>query len=705
MSEHESKTFTRREMLKLSLMAGSATLIGAGGVREVLAGSCHDSTMPTSCGNAIEAYPTSPLIGGKLVTTRSRIGQVIVSVSRRRGNFDAFRDPLPIPTAYPASSPFSNPTTGSVQDSDGEVHQVGVNDPLVTGYPGWIQTPMYYRIRLQVAQHRFTRQQVVPIDAVGNVVMAPGQIGFGRKYLPPSTIWGFNGQFPGPMINAEYGRPCLVRFENRLANDHGLDSQDFGAPDRAFLTHLHNGHTAPESDGNPNHKPCPYGPGQWAENLYLNWPAGGDDREKQSFYWFHDHRMDHTGANVYKGMVGLYPIYDPIKDNGDERTGLRLPGVRTNRLDGTFNVQYDIPLAFYDCRLDDGVTPHQDFHTGCGETRPAWWGKTYYRHFPNHGFVGDIFTVNGVACPVLHVKRRRYRFRLLDASISRQYEFKLMQGDVAAVPGQQGQYNFVDGRGGNTLGEQVMRFRQISSDGGLLPFPIDRDSINLWPAKRREVIIDFRYYQDGVSPTRNGDVIYLANIAQMQDGRKRTDPDPLDVDFIANYCVPVLKFVIDGNNEEPDNSLMPALNQPLRELPPLPDIRSLPTRRFVFDKQSMGGEFLWTVNGGVFHPALHLASPTKGQPELWTFVNSGGGWTHPIHIHQEEHRIISRNGVPPPSPGHPDDVSREDVVSLEGGESVTFYRNFRTFTGKYVAHCHNLAHEDHAMMFGWTIEP
>jgi FtsP/CotA-like multicopper oxidase with cupredoxin domain len=33
------------------------------------------------------------------------------------------------------------------------------------------------------------------------------------------------------------------------------------------------------------------------------------------------------------------------------------------------------------------------------------------------------------------------------------------------------------------------------------------------------------------------------------------------------------------------------------------------------------------------------------------------------------------------------------------------YRNFRTFTGKYVAHCHNLAHEDHAMMFGWILEP
>ncbi len=119
---------------------------------------------------------------------------------------------------------------------------------------------------------------------------------------------------------------------------------------------------------------------------------------------------------------------------GDERQGLRLPGVRTDHADGSFDVDYDIPLAFYDCRLDDGVTMHKDIHDTANEfplaknprTHPEWWGKTFYKHFPNHGFVGDIFTVNGTAYPVLEVKRRKYRFRFLDASIARIYEFKLM---------------------------------------------------------------------------------------------------------------------------------------------------------------------------------------------------------------------------------------------------------------------------------------
>ena len=146
------------------------------------------------------------------------------------------------------------------------------------------------------------------------------------------------------------------------------------------------------------------------DNLYLNWPAGNDSREKQSFFWFHDHRMDHTGSNVYKGMVGLYPIYDPENnlDAGDETQGLRLPGVRTNHADGTFDVDFDIPLAIYDCRLDDGTTIHKDIHDGQGEF-PAAGNPT---HAP--GVVGqDVLQ----ALPQPRLRRRhlhRQRDRVPD---------------------------------------------------------------------------------------------------------------------------------------------------------------------------------------------------------------------------------------------------------------------------------------------------
>ena len=177
--------------------------------------------------------------------------------------------------------------------------------------------------------------------------------------MPPSTIYGFNGQFPGPMINAQYGQPTIVRFINKLdENPTNLDRQDFGAPDYSFLTHLHNAHTAPESDGQPHYsmnygpKNHGYKPGMWVDNLYLNWPAGNDEREKQSFFWFHDHRMDHTGANVYKGWSGCTRSTTRSRTSVTRPTrwGLQLPGRRTDH-DGTFDVEYDIPLAFFDCPL------------------------------------------------------------------------------------------------------------------------------------------------------------------------------------------------------------------------------------------------------------------------------------------------------------------------------------------------------------------
>jgi FtsP/CotA-like multicopper oxidase with cupredoxin domain len=671
----------------------------------------------------IEALPTSPLI------------------------LTPFRDPLPIPKALapvPASTVAQwaqppGPGPGQQNSLRNEQHQIWPNQ---IGYPD----PIVYQIDLLVRTHAFTTSQVLPIDNHGQKTTSFDATG--KQYpagtvrtLPLSTIYGFNGTFPGPRINAEYGKPVLVRFADHLdQNPLGLDRQDFGAPDWSFLTHLHNGHTAPESDGNPYYSMTRgprhegYLPGMFVDNLYLNWPAGGDNREKQSFFWFHDHRMDHTGSNVYKGMVGIYPIYDPQTypgvtggaDMGDERQGFRLPGVRTDNHDGSFDVAYDIPLVVYDCRLDDGVTIHQDIHDAQGEfpaahnprTHPEWWGKTFFKHFPNHGFVGDVFTVNGTAYPVLEVKRRKYRLRFLDASVARIYEFKLMsstKGPKSAVSlgftddDLQGQYRIPDG-------QQCMRFTQIATEGGLLPFPIIRDSFELWPAKRREFIVDFTKYMDG-TPTTKGDVIYLTDVMNMPDGRmwsnsSRFDPDPA-------YKVPLLKIVI--GDPAPDDSVIPTK---MRDLPPLPaNWQSLLNNRSIFEVErgSAGGEIEWLINGKPFDPnhvgislknnagKTPLAQQRKGSFNLWELRNGGGGWVHPMHVHMEEHRTVMRNGrdvtKPGADPSHPDDASREDTAALDPGESVIVYRGFRDFVGPYVAHCHNLLHEDHAMMFGWETIP
>jgi FtsP/CotA-like multicopper oxidase with cupredoxin domain len=261
-----------------------------------------------------------------------------------------------------------------------------------------------------------------------------------------------------------------------------------------------------------------------------------------------------------------------------------------------------------------------------------------------------------------------------------------------------------------------MRFTEIATDGGLLPYPILRNAFELWPAKRREVIVDFTKYQDG-SRTTKGDVLYLVNLAQMLIGRMPNGPmmegdnDTLvpDPNYDPNYRVPIMKIVM--GDDAPDDSVIPATLRELATITPS-DIAAAPKRRFELQREDAAGEIEWLINGRPFDPLQSIALPKRGRPEVWTLKNNGIGWVHPLHIHMEEHRVIKRNGknvVPPPaSPSvatgkNVDDLGREDVVSLGAGDEISFYRNFRTFVGPYVAHCHNLAHEDHAMMFAWTI--
>ena len=724
---------SRREVFQLSLMSGSAALIG-GKMAQGQTVNCRSlPPMPypidvLTGAPALELFPTSPFI------------------------LSPFNDPLPIPQAMrpgyrqpdgtlatpdeendwqvrqQASSGSGRSRPGpdkGKQDSfgrrsrtaglngpkvpDAGTHQLWTDGSGVSGtdggrnVPGFpLPDPILYHIRVQVAQHKYTTSAVQPISSQGRPQTPPPNIranSSGQYFMPDNTIYSFNGTFPGPMINNEYGRPSLVRFENDLdINPLNLDRQDFGAPDWAFLTHLHNGHTAPESDGQPHHLSenlGGYQPGQWTDNLYLNYPAGNDPNEKQSFFWFHDHRMHHTGANVYKGMVGLFPIYDPILDPGDETApgGLGLPGRKTVNPDGSFDVKYDIPMALYDCRMDDGITQHQDYHNGCGELHPEWWGKSFFRHFPDHGFVGDIFTVNGTAYPRLDVFQRKYRFRYLGASVSRQYEIVFMKSvsGPKAAPGTLGQWTLPDG-------QICMKMNQIASEGGLLPNPILRDALQIWPAKRREIVMDFTKYQDG-SPTKAGDVIYMVNVLQMDTGRMGNYNKPGSTSF--TYKVPLMKIVIGGPPPEKDLSVVPSVLRPMPLIPSKMD--ALPHRKFTLARgAAAGGETQWLINGNEFIATTPLATPQRGNPEVWTIQNGGGGWTHPMHMHMEEHHTLQRLGS---TNEHPDDTGKEDVVALDASEGVTFYRNFRTFAGNYVAHCHNLAHEDHNMMFGWSIIP
>jgi FtsP/CotA-like multicopper oxidase with cupredoxin domain len=181
----------------------------------------------------------------------------------------------------------------------------------------------------------------------------------------------------------------------------------------------------------------------------------------------------------------------------------------------------------------------------------------------------------------------------------------------------------------------------------------------------------------------------------------------------------MIKFVIGDLPKVPDASLIPTKLRPLPAVPS--NWQTMLDNRMIFEVQrgSAGGETEWLINGKPFDPLTSatsmknkkglspLAQQKMGSYNLWEIRNGGGGWVHPVHLHMEEHQTLMRNGkiTAAGDKAHPDDASREDLVALDPSESVIIGRYFRDFVGPYVAHCHNLAHEDHQMMWGWEITP
>jgi FtsP/CotA-like multicopper oxidase with cupredoxin domain len=95
---------------------------------------------------------------------------------------------------------------------------------------------------------------------------------------------------------------------------------------------------------------------------------------------------------------------------------------------------------------------------------------------------------------------------------------------------------------------------------------------------------------------------------------------------------------------------------------------------------------------------MAVASPKRGTAEIWV-LKGKGSWHHPVHIHLEEGRILSRNGQPP----QPHEAGRKDVYILAPNDELHVFIRFREFRGKYMMHCHNLTHEDHAMMVRFDV--
>ena len=485
--------------------------------------------------------------------------------------------------------------------------------------------------------------------------------------LPPQTFWGFNlgdqnlsndpPLSPGPTIVTRYGSPTLVRRYNALPPPQ--QNGGFGVPE--VSTHLHNFHTGPDSDGGP----CDplqqrfFFRGQYYDYFYSmqfagfdsTHPPNGDIREALGTLWYHDHRVGHTAENVYKGLNGFLLAFNDY-DTGDENTGFRLPSFP----------EFDIPMMLTD-KLFDPTT-----------------GLIFFNSFGFDGLVGDTYVVNGKVRPFFEPQKRRYRFRILDGGPSRYYQLFLTNPDNLS---------------------QKIPFWVIASDGNLLPRPVEVTSIRLGVAERYDIIIDFNKIATRFgNPAR----VHLENRLEQTNGR-----GPTDRVFAAGQGTSIVEFrpigaaVSDASFDpepvssprvpcSPTDSVFAPIGLPAidNEVPRI-------TRRFRFER----GNGQWQINGRLMDCTKFRFQVQRNSMERWILSNNSGGWQHPVHIHFEEFRIISRNGIPVRCGSV--DFGRKDVVKLGFDSQIELLIRFRDFRGGYPMHCHNTVHEDHQMMLLFNI--
>lgn len=97
-----------------------------------------------------------------------------------------------------------------------------------------------------------------------------------------------------------------------------------------------------------------------------------------------------------------------------------------------------------------------------------------------------------------------------------------------------------------------------------------------------------------------------------------------------------------------------------------------------------------TTDGGLDLDADYgrvSAAPKAGTREIWTLVNEGSGWDHPVHIHFEEGQVLERNGSAANVPAW--EKGRKDVYRLRPAQSIKITMQFRDWGvhGALPQHC------------------
>jgi FtsP/CotA-like multicopper oxidase with cupredoxin domain len=452
--------------------------------------------------------------------------------------------------------------------------------------------------------------------------------------LPGTWFLAYNGKIPGPTIIMPTGHESLVRFNNKISitkyfkNQYNPCLPNNKRSGRPISVHLHGSASLAPYDGWAEDETCF---GESKDYVYPNFRSGTG--------WYHDHALHITAHNAYYGLAGMYFI-TAKKSIGGCGEPWNLDNIEERHL-----------------ILNDKVI----------DSKCQLYSDIYKRH--KDDLYGDINVVSGIPFPNMKLDPKWYRFRLLNAAVSRPYLLKIVDENLKEIS------------------SNICKI--IAADGGFRDDPANFPTTGLLigVAERYEVVCDFSKLQNKV--------LYLYNF--------KDDKKMKDVPYFC-YSHLVAKLIISGNSV----NNVPFIYDPvprgqiniMTKVLSQEDINKALTminngeshRQFDFGRSN--GH--WTINGESWN-TMKLAAEDVGQNtwELWKF-KTGGGWFHPVHIHLIDFLMLKRDGDFGIQPY--EYLSPKDVLYLAPSNTIWTIARFGAHKGDYMFHCHNLIHEDDDMM-------
>jgi spore coat protein A len=417
--------------------------------------------------------------------------------------------------------------------------------------------------------------------------------------------------------------PLLVEWVNALPQQHFLpiDHNIHGAErSKPEVRTVAHVHGARAPAASDGYPEDWFAPGRSAVYHYPN----GQDA---ATLWYHDHAMGITRLNIYAGLMGAYLVRDP------EEQALGLP-----------SGDCDLPLILCDRLIaKDG----QLYYPVSDDPAAPWVSECN----------GNAILCNGKLYPFMEVEPRRYRLRLVNAANTRFYELSLSSGQP---------------------------FQQIASDQGLLAAPLPRQRVELYPAERADVVVDFA--------GMDGKTVQL---------HQQTEA--------------ILEFRVRDRGRR-DTSLLPPT---LRAVPRLDPAGAVRDRVLTLGEQDdAGGNAMMMMLGGKHWSAPITENPVQNSVETWSLVNLTGD-VHPVHLHLVRFQVLERRPFDlfawnasrtlkytgPAQPPPPQEAGWKDTVRADPGMVTRIIARFEGEPGRYVWHCHLLEHEDNEMMRPYQLLP